>query len=575
MSGHDTTAADRKAGTVTVLFRFLTGQHLDGRRRTEDGTFWQRGTAAVEPHWFGRGRASRWAMLAGWQRAAVRWAAALLAIGWWRWRTDTEWTAACILGPAAGLGIWRTHRALLMRRHVRTVVRPLAAALAPALEASPVEVERTLWVPRGPELEHRTAEVTAALPHHHQGMTAQTDAVARIIGQRLGGEWQARIARDPLAVVAIRRPEPPRRVTFADVADLIREHGSATRPLMGLGADHDPAWLDFGSEIAHQGVSVGTGGGKSAYLRYLIAQFAYFGCADFPIIDGKLVSLAGMEAVPGLRVYREVHEQWAALAALRKDMEARYTRLLADPAATFPLCVCLLEEQNDFAIESRAYWRQIKDPRDPMTPPVYDDITRLLIKGRQVGYRVIGVYQRLSAAACGGIDAGVMRDAYGSKALARFSPQAWDALTGIRPRSHSSVIEGRWVLVQGNVVRAVQVPYGEPGELAAFALSAPVPGVVPVPVREAAFALAGANVPGDNGAGCATTACHYGGRSGTASGTAPGLVVGLADAADVLAMTVHGFKKARQRKPIDGERIHEGRPAWRPSDLAAWRGGAS
>jgi hypothetical protein len=568
-------AANRKPrGTMlTAAGRFLIGMHLDGKRRT-DSTFWSRGTMAIEPHWFGRGGASRWAMLAGWHRALVRWVVLALLIGWWKARTDTEWAAAVLLGPAAGWGAFRLVRAVQLGQHRRAVVRPLAAALAPALEAPPVEVERSLWVPRGAELAHRSAEVSAVLPAHHQGSAGQTETVARIVGQRLGGEWQARVARSPLAIVVTRRPEPPRRVEFADVAQLVREHGSLMRPLMGIGADRDPVWLDFGAEIAHQGVSVGTGGGKSAYLRFLIAQFAYHGCSDFPVIDSKFVSLAGMEAVPGLRVYRDVPEQWAALAGLRADMEDRYQKLLADPSATFPLCVLILEEQNDFAIESRAHWRQLKAPRDPMTPPVYDDITRLLIKGRQVGYRAVGVYQRLSAAACGGIDAGVFRDCYGSKALARFGPQAWDTLTGIRPRAQSSAIEGRWTVVQGHTVRAVQVPFAEAPELAAFALSSPVRGIVPPPAW-AASAKVSAIVPGDMRHSAAPYGPADAGMTQPYGAPSPGLVVGLAAAAEVLAMTPHGFKKARQRKPIDGELIEAGRPAWQAADLAAWRGGAS
>jgi hypothetical protein len=565
------TARRPRGGVLPVAARFVTGLPLDGIRRT-DATFWQRGTITTEPHWWGRSAAS-WSMLAGWQRATVRLCVVGLAVGLMHWRRDTEWAAAAILGPGLGVLAVRAVRAVQLGHHRRKVLRPLAAALAPALETSAVEVERSLTVPRGKAIEDRQARVSALLPKHHQGSVQQTDAIARIVGQRVGGEWQARIQREPLAMVITRRPEPPRRVNFCDVADLIADQGSLYRPLMGIGSDHDPVWLDFGAEIAHQGMSVGTGGGKSAYLRYLVAQFAYHGCADFPVIDSKFVSLDGMEAVPGLRVYRDTAEQWAALAGLRDDMDQRYARLLADRGTTFPLTVLLLEEQNDAAIEWRAFWRQLREtsgelpgkpgrfanPRDAATPPVYDDLTRLLIKGRQVGYRVVGVYQRLSAAACGGIDAGVMRDAYGQKALARFGPQAWDALTGIRPRAASSAIPGRWVSVLGHDVRAVQVPYGEPDELVAFALSAPAPGA-PVPGACASSPQASVIVP-------AATAAP--------PGAFDGLVVGLDAAAEALAMTYHGFRKARQRRPIDGELTSDGRPAWPVEALAAWRGGAS
>lgn len=566
-----TSAAPRRRTRGHVyLFRFLAGMHLDGRRRT-DATFFARGTVAVEPHWWGRGRPSRWAMLPGWQRASVRLVGLVLVAAWWRDRTMAEWAAALILGPAAGIVAWRVVRGVQLGRHSRRVVRPLAAALAPAMESTPAEVERSLLVPRGARLADKAATIAAYLPPHHQGTAQQTDAAARIVGQRLGGEWQARVARDPLALLVTRRPEPPRRVEFASVADEIRARGSLLRPLMGIGASDDPVWLDFGNDVAHQGVSCGTGGGKSAYLRYLLAQFAYWGCADFPVLDSKGVSLAGMEPIPGLRVYRDAPAQWDLIAALRKDMEARYSALIADPGAAFPLCVLLCDEMNDAAIEWRAWWQSIKAPRDPATPPVYADLTRLMIKGRQVNYRVIGVYQRLSAAACGGIDAGVMRDSYGTKALSRFSPQAWDTLTGIRPRASSSVIPGRWTVVLGHDVRAVQVPYAEPAELVAFARSSPCPGV-PVPPRvsdprqgQPLF------VPRDmrqaGGAAESATAAQ--------DDPAAGLVVGLDAAAEALSMSYHGFRKARQRRPVPGEVEHQGRPAWPVAALAAWRGGVS
>lgn len=544
-------------GWLLVAWRFLSGHHLDGRHRTNAG-WTERGTRAVGEH----GRASRWAHLPRLHRAAWRLGGASVAVlaGWGALAHAAAVLAVALalLALPAGWGLWRAVRAVLAARHVRRVVRPLALALAPPLETTAVEVGRTLDVPRRPE--RPDAQVTAALPPHYQGTAGQADAITRIVGQRLGGEWTARVSRSPLQIIVARRPDPPALVTFGQVAESIRG-SSALRPLMGLGAGDVPLWLDFGAEIAHLGVSVGTGGGKSAFLRYLIAQFAYHGVADFPVIDSKMVSLDGMESVPGLRVYRDVPEQWAALAALRADMERRYAELLADRSATFPLCVVLLEEQNDFAIESRAYWREIKAARDPATPPVYSDITRLMIKGRQVGYRVIGVYQRLSAAACGGVDAGVMRDAYGMKALARFGPQAWDSLTGIRPRAASSAVPGRWTVVLGVDVRSVQVPYAEADELLAFALSAPAPGSVPVPpLRAPSPEVAG-------GMGRTLAAPE---RPSPASDPAA-VVIGLDAGASAAGLSVEAFRKARQRAPIPGEyRTDDGRPAWPRPELAAW-----
>jgi hypothetical protein len=540
--------APRQGAMGGVLFRFLAGMHLDGRRRT-DATFFRRGMVPTHERWFGLGGASWWAMRPGWFRAAVRLAAVAVLAGLWRWRDGTEWALVLICGPGLGVIAWRCWRKMARWRHHAGTVRPLAAALAPSLETTPEEAERTLAVPRAHG--EPDAQVTIPLPDHWQGHPAQLEAVTRIASQRLGGEWVARVNRSPLLLALSHPPAPPGMVPFAQVADLIRAQGSLYRVLMGLGAGDAPHWLDFGSEIAHLGISVGTGGGKSAFLRYLIAQFAYWGVADFPVIDSKFVSLAGMESITGLVVYREPAEQWAKLAGLRKDMESRYARLLADPGAQFPLCVVTLEEQNDAAIEWRAHWREIKAPRDPATPPVYSDITRLMIKGRQVGYRFIGAYQRLTAAACGGLDAGVMRDAYGQKALARHSPQAWDSLTGIRPRPAPSEIPGRWLSVLGHAVRAVQVPYAEAPELLDFAASGTSAGV---PVSRVS-----ASTPSQDGQGDRDTAPRE------------AVVIGLAEAADRLRMTPEAIKKARQRSPIPGEfRALDGRPGWTLADLMAW-----
>jgi hypothetical protein len=553
---------------------------LSGKRRT-DATFLRRGTQAVHPRWFGVAEASRWAMAPGWVRSAVRLAFVAVLVGLWRWRAGTEWVLVLAGGPLAGLACWRAVWRAMRARHRRRVVSPLAAALAGPLETTPAEVARTLSVPRvlGP-----AAQVTAALPHHYQGAPVQVDAAARIVGQRLGGEWQAQVSRSPLALVVTRRPEPPEFVPFAQVAELIRAQGSAMRILMGLGAGDEPVWLDFGSQLAHLGLSCGPGSGKSTFLRFAIAQFSHWGVASFPTLDGKGISLAGMEAIPGLTVLREAGEQWAAMAELRAEMERRYAALLADPSATFPLCVILGDEMNDLSIEWRQHWGALRaaDPalrRAPATPPVYDDWTRVLVKGRESGFRFVGSWQRLTAASCGGLNAGVLRDALGTKALSRFSPQAFDSLVGTRPRPMSSQIPGRWIVSTGEGVRSVQVPYAEAAELVAFALSgtpgtpAPWAGPPSVPAVPVSPPSVGpyprlVAVSGDG-----TAAVLPGPVRLSPASAPPGVVVGLAAAADALGMTLEAFRKARQRRPIAGEMSPDaqGRPRWPLAALTAWR----
>ncbi len=296
------------------------------------------------------------------------------------------------------------------------------------------------------------------------------------------------------------------------------------------------------------------------------------------MIDSKLISLDGMESIPGMRVYRTTEEQWGAIGGQVAEMESRYRRLLADRTARFPVTTMLLEEQNDAAIEWRSYWNQAKGSKDPATPPVYSDITKYMIKGRQVRMRVIGVYQMLSHSACGGIDASVMRSSYGAKALSRYSHQQWDSLTGIRPRVASSAIPGRWVVVLGNNVRHVQVPLGSAEELCEFALGSPhsaaaaapppPPWVMTERLQVELFSPRGGlhlvPAPADPALDDSPPAPEP--DDGT------GDIVGRQAAATFLGMNPETFRKARQNRAIAGEyRLADGRPAWPRESLTQWR----
>ncbi|MDQ7910214.1 hypothetical protein RB614_37535 [Phytohabitans sp. ZYX-F-186] len=63
---------------VRLVFRFLTGRPLDGRRHC-NGSFWRRGTRRVgyPPYLITWGW---WNLAAGWQRATIRLSALLLTV---------------------------------------------------------------------------------------------------------------------------------------------------------------------------------------------------------------------------------------------------------------------------------------------------------------------------------------------------------------------------------------------------------------------------------------------------------------------------------------------------------------
>ena len=374
-------------------------------------------------------------------------------------------------------------------QHQRRTVEPFARALAVPTGESAAILSKTLLIPRKIS---QDSQVIAPLPAHFQHDPKQLAVIENIAGHRFGHEWTARTpVRLPSGtrakpvqgrrssaypgpwLVLSRKPYPPEYLAFAEVTDLIAARGGPEKILAGLTTGREPVWLNFESALAHLALSVGTGGGKSSFLRFLVAQFSYWGAADFPVIDTALSSLKGMEAVPGLRIYKKSQEQWDALAGLTRRMDTRLEELDAG-REKFPLCVLFLEEQNDAAIRWRMHWKDHPDrgKGSPATPPVYDHTTQLVVGARKVGYRVVGVYQRMNAASCGGLDAGVYRDQFPTKMLSRFGPNAVKTLTGLTPRQvDTSEINGRFAFITGDRVRYVQAPYGTAAELSAFALS--------------------------------------------------------------------------------------------------------
>lgn len=445
----------RKQSATRWVGRYVAGRPIDGYPRT-NATFIRRADKILAES----GRASRWAMLPGWKRAAWRISVPVAAgsgcVGYAIDPTTTTATAGTAATAAAGWAAYRGHQYVRNRRYVRRVVRPLVAALVPFTELPEAEIRDQLVLP-GPGADLATAQIRVPLANHHAGRKAPLEDIGRIIQQRIGGEWDAgvNLREAPFYVQFSPRPAPPGLVTY----DMIRDAVLATtqdKPVLGLGARADTIHLDFTGEIAHLAASIGTGGGKSSLLRFLVAQFAHHGVRDFDVCDVKWISLQGMEDVPGLTIYRDVQEIWDAIAIARAEMDRRYREMLANPRAVFPRKIIVLEEQNAFALETFVRWREVRGKDKRNLAPVWNDIALLLVKARQVNMNLIGVYQRMTADACGG---GTLRDQYGLKLLSRFSPQAWDTLVGTRPRGVSSAVAGRAIAVLGGLHRTVQLPF--------------------------------------------------------------------------------------------------------------------
>lgn len=445
-----------------ITLRYISGRPLDGIRRT-DSTFFTAGTTAIniqgQPIAL---RASRWSLLPGWKRAAWRIGtpAGIIgtAVAYVMYPTTTIVAGSLITAGAASWGGYVAYRALRAWSHTCQVIRPLCAALAPAVDLPPRAIEAKLVV--------TDTEVRVPLPPHHAGRTEQVKDASRIVAQRIGGEWDAAInlRKAPFYLKFTPKPAPPSYVDLASVMDAIRA-GSESKLVLGLGTRAETVHLDFKGEAPHVAFSIGTGGGKSALLRFLVAQWAFHGVAGFDICDVKQVSLQGMEEVPGLRIHRTVPEIADAIKAFRAEMDGRYEILLKNPSKEFPRKVLLIEEGNALAGMSKMLHRE---QGGKGYHPMFMDLAMILFMARAVNMTVVGVWQRMTADATGGGD---LRDQFGNKLLARFGPQAWDALVGTRPRGVSSAVPGRVISVVGGLQRQVQVPFLTPEEALQLALS--------------------------------------------------------------------------------------------------------
>jgi hypothetical protein len=626
------------------------------------------------PAMWAQGRRRHWiSLVPRWARVLfLVLGAALVGCGVWLWLNYRTWTiTGMVLVTAVALVVWRRGRAA--RRHREKVVKPFFGAMRKIFGDIPdtddarkwvtiplqlmrteADTRRTLWerlpqslvarieswawverlrrlreralarprkwadavrawkpvawhLERQARKEEEAALVLRVPPEAELGDGEQQRLTA-LVNRRLPGEWEARWNHQDFLVTFKHPPRPPQRVLFSEVRDLI-DALPETQVLLGLGTRNEAIVLDFEAETPHVGVSMGTGGGKSSTLRSIVIQQIRKGAEKFIVIDPKLISLDCLDGIPEVEIYTEIEEQWAAVARFSAEMERRYQIKKRDKSATFPRWFLILEEQNDFAEESYQTWADIKQKGDPARPPVFGQVAKSLFKGRQANMNVISVYQRLTARAAGGTE---LRDQYGAKILARFSPQAWNSLVATTPRPKSSRHNGRAIVVIGGSERVCQMVYVGEDEAREYALNGrqpvgPAP-YVPIAEREAealpepvSLVKAGVSTPGDhlgdvhgrsmdetgrNGTSLAITHGDvHGGREGgdgvviplVQPAEEPEPIVGNANAALFLGMELNAFVKARQRfKKRTGEDIpgtfQVGNfPAWWPKDLKRWQ----
>lgn len=495
-------------GALVLIGRWLTGHPWHGKPVTDAGWF---RPASGRPAFTPTGHAPRFHYRPRWQRMASRSGRALFAIllllVWVNYpRTApliTILLAATFLIYACFALWWHWQG----RKHRRTWVEPLHLVAAP-LVGLPTAKPASSWLAIEPD----RSKVVAELPPGYNPDAKDKERLVDTFATKLGLDapdvkW-ALAGPEPRLELCASQP-PPARVALADV----REALDRIRPddmLWGIGRRSAEVTTSLSGDSPHIGLSMGSGAGKSATARALLAQMLYRGAIGL-ILDYKMISHQWAAGLPNVVIARRPSEIHAALVWLGGDSERGITGEVnrrnevalagADiegnvNAAVGPRIIVVCEELNATVARLKAYWRQERTRDEPVRSPALEALDAVSFMGRQVLTNVIYIGQRLSVRASGGD--GDARENIGVIGFGRYSASNWKMLAPDFPMPPKSLAPGRMQVVSDRV-RETQGVYMTAKESRALATAGTV-SLLPAGMPGAARVLgAGATqIPGSD-----------------------------------------------------------------------------
>ncbi len=416
-------------------------------------------------------------------RGAARLAALAVAVGLYlpAWRPRTVEALAVVLvavavaaitGPA-GLGWW----------HGRTVSDdekygpPLWAVLRADLDLSEQE-PRQEWLSLSPDLQAADARITVRLPWHVRATELERATFNEIVNSRVPGEWVSKwhlMGEDHYAVWTHKpapkpKPECPDLVNFfaPDIQAAI-EQCKTGEVVIGKDEHGRIVTQRLDGETPHWALSVGTGGGKSAFCQMVIAQLIRQG---YHIIctDVKRVSVSNFMGVPGVHIYNDPknpQDMRRAIGWFQAEIDARYYLQEQEKDREFPGLLLVIEESNEFADISKQYWDEIRETGMPAADPVWGQVASSARLGRAVRGNILAVFQDLRDQALGGKG---LRNLFRLKFMGNFNVNQWKNVIGTSPVPESVDKAGRIMIVEGNSHTWVQTCFGDPDMLREWAL---------------------------------------------------------------------------------------------------------
>jgi hypothetical protein len=474
----------RQHGPLNLAWRWLTGHPWHGKAITDAG--WLRpGSKAFTP----TGHAPRFHYRPRWQRAVIRSGSALatlvLVLAWASYPAVTRWFVIFVSLFLCIFAGWRAWRGWQSRQHRKSFVYPLHKALAP-LTGVPLPARPGSWLAIEPD----RSRAVIALPPGFEFDPKMQQRILAIASAKLGleapdPEWR-KVGPRPELVLTASQP-PPALVTLADIMPAI-EAAKRDELVWGLGKRRKVVKNSLSGDSPHIGLSMGSGAGKSATARALLAQMLYHGAIGL-ILDYKMISHQWAKDLPNVVIARrpaEIHAALVWLGGEGGELERRNEVALAGSdiegnvhAVVGPRLIVICEELNATMSRLRKYWNHVRAKDDPKRSPALDGLDAASFMGRQVECHIAYIGQRLSVKAAGGD--GDARENIGLFAFGRYSPSNWKMLAGDHPMPPKSLAPGRLQVVAGGVteVQAVKMSAREARHLALAGTVSPLPAGMP------------------------------------------------------------------------------------------------
>ncbi|MGW3985022.1 helicase HerA domain-containing protein [Streptomyces mirabilis] len=466
----------RTGGAIATAYRFVSGHHMDGIRRTDAGWI-SRGTRSLDG-----GRVSRWSLLSRAERAGIRLGSAAATGGTlWAFQAAPEATVQGLQAASAGASValgYNSVEAVRRAIHNREWVRPLHVALEGPLGLPEGMTHRSyIHIPR--DYPERTDVGRIDLPATFVGVDGGAATIRAIVRTKLGLSdatvtFKLEGRRPHLEIR--QTPRPPAKVMFAD--ESVRElmaAASESAPLIGVGPQDIRVSVDLDAESPHILVSASTGGGKSVITRTMAAQMLHNG-SQLVVLDFKRHSHKWARGLPNVAYCRDIEDIHDALVHLGR--EGHHRNIVVDDwegegdAPVGPRLALILEEANATVSKLKRYWAANREKEDPKESPAIDALREILFMGRAVRMHVFLVAQSATAAALGGPE---VRECFATRILARYTRNAWNMLVPeVQPVPRSTRHIGRAQVVLGGVAHETQVAFYTDSEAREWATSGTV-----------------------------------------------------------------------------------------------------